>query len=147
MRIILVIWFAFFLVSCNSTAKKDPNKAMDDTARMDHSTTNSSAIAIQPVIIPVSDIPVSIKVKGKPVDLTKKYTFVACEREGDPDTTICRVGGVTEPTRLGSTLHNVIQEYLAKASPIAPKLEGRATATDAPNTLLTQLMGVGYEFR
>ncbi len=89
----------------------------------------------------------SIKVKGKPVDLTKKYNFVACEREGDPDTTICRVEGVAEPTRLGSTLHKVILEYLAKASPISPKLEGRATATDAPNTLLTQLMGVGYEFR
>jgi hypothetical protein len=89
----------------------------------------------------------SIKVKGKPVDFEKKYTFVACEREGDPDTTICRVEGVAEPTRLGSTLHKVIQEYLLKASPISPKLEGRATATDAPNTLLTQLMGVGYEFR
>ncbi len=89
----------------------------------------------------------SIKVKGKPLDLTKKYTFVACEREGDPDTTICRVEGVGEPTRMGSTLHKVILEYLAKASPISPKLEGRATATDAPKTLLTQLMGVGYEFR
>ncbi len=89
----------------------------------------------------------TIKVKGKPVDLSKKYTFIACEREGDPDTTICRVNGVSEPTRLGSTLHQVIQEYLAKASPISPKLEGRAVATDAPNTLLTQLMGIGYEFR
>jgi hypothetical protein len=45
------------------------------------------------------------------------------------------------------TLHKVVEEYLAAKSPIAPKLEGRATATDAPNTLLTQLMGVGYEFR
>lgn len=89
----------------------------------------------------------SIKVKGKAVDFTKKYTFVACERDGDPDTTICRVEGVGEPTRLGGTLHKIIQEYLVKASPIAPTLEGRATATDAPNTLLTQLMGVGYEFR
>lgn len=89
----------------------------------------------------------SIKVKGKSVDFTERYTFVACEREGDPDTTICRVEEVSEPTRLGSTLHKVVQEYLAKVSPISPKLEGRATATDAPNTLLTQLMGVGYEFR
>jgi len=89
----------------------------------------------------------SIRIKGKPVDLTKKYTFIACEREGDPDTTICRVDGVAEPTRLGMTLHQVIEEYLSHASPIAPKLEGRATATDAPNTLLTQLMGIGYEFR
>lgn len=89
----------------------------------------------------------SIKIKGKPLDFNRKYTFVACEREGDPDTTICRVDGVAEPTRLGMTLHQVVQEYLAVASPISPKLEGRAIATDAPNTLLTQLMGVGYEFR
>jgi len=89
----------------------------------------------------------SMKVKGKPVNLAKAYTFVACEREGDPDTTICRIDDVESPMRLNSTLHKVIQEYLAQASPIAPKLEGRATATDAPNTLLTQLMGIGYEFR
>jgi sulfur-oxidizing protein SoxB len=88
-----------------------------------------------------------IKVKGKPVDLKKTYTFIACEREGDPDTTICRVDGVAEPTRMGMTLHKIVEEYLKTASPISPKLEGRATATDAPNTLLTQLMGVGYEFR
>ena len=88
-----------------------------------------------------------IKVGGKPLDLEKTYSFVACEREGDPDTTICRVEGVSEPKRLGSTLHSVIEEYLKVNSPIAPKLEGRCTATDAPNTLLTQLMGFGYEFR
>ena len=88
-----------------------------------------------------------LKVKGKSVDMKKTYTFVACEREGDPDTTICRIDNVTAPTKLGVTLHGVVQEYLAKHSPISPKLEGRATATDAPATLLTQLMGVGYEFR
>ena len=88
-----------------------------------------------------------IKVKGKPVDMKKTYSFVACEREGDPDTTICRVDNVAEPKRLGASLHSVIQEYLAKHSPIAPTLEGRASATDEPNTLLTQLMGFGYEFR
>ena len=88
-----------------------------------------------------------IKVGGKPLDLEKIYSFVACERDGDPDTTICRVEGVSEPKRLGATLHSVIEEYLNIHSPISPKLEGRCTATDAPNTLLTQLMGVGYEFR
>ena len=88
-----------------------------------------------------------IKVAGVPLDLEKTYSFVACEREGDPDTTICRVENVSEPKRLGYTLHSVIEEYLKLHSPIAPKLEGRCTATDAPNTLLTQLMGFGYEFR
>jgi 2',3'-cyclic-nucleotide 2'-phosphodiesterase (5'-nucleotidase family) len=88
-----------------------------------------------------------IKVAGKPLVMEKEYSFVACEREGDPDTTICRVEGVKEPKRLGATLHSVIEEYLKIHSPVAPKMEGRCTATDAPHTLLTQLMGFGYEFR
>ena len=88
-----------------------------------------------------------IKVKGKPIDMKKTYTFIACEREGDPDTTICRMTDVAEPEKLGATLHSVVVEYLAANSPIAPKLEGRAVATDAPPTLLTQLSGFGYEFR
>ncbi len=88
-----------------------------------------------------------IKVADQPLDLQKIYSFVACEREGDPDTTICRVEGVKNPKRLGATLHSVIEEYLKLHSPISPKLEGRCLATDAPNSLLTQLMGFGYEFR
>lgn len=88
-----------------------------------------------------------IKVKGESLDRAKTYSFVACEREGDPDTTICRVDNVAEPKRLGFTLHSIIEEYLSKHSPIAPVLENRATATDAPNSLLTQLSGFGYEFR
>jgi S-sulfosulfanyl-L-cysteine sulfohydrolase len=88
-----------------------------------------------------------IKVKGQSIDLNKTYTIVACERDGDPDDTLCRVENVSQPTRLGTSLHRIIEEYLAKHSPISPKLEGRATATDAPQTLLTQLAGFGYEFR
>jgi len=55
--------------------------------------------------------------------------------------------GVKEPTKMGATLHSVIEAYLKEFSPIAPKVEGRCTVTDAPNDLLTQVAGVGYEFR
>ena len=88
-----------------------------------------------------------IKVAGQPIDLNREYSFIACEREGDPDTTICRVQGVKQPKLLGYTMHKVIEEYLAVHSPIAPVIEGRCTATDAPATLLTQVTGLGYEFR
>jgi S-sulfosulfanyl-L-cysteine sulfohydrolase len=88
-----------------------------------------------------------IKVAGNPIDLNKEYSFIACEREGDPDTTICRMQGVQKPKLLGQTMHKVIEEYLAVHSPIAPVIEGRCTATDAPATLLTQVSGLGYEFR
>lgn len=35
-----------------------------------------------------------------------------------------------------------MEEYLAAHSPVAPKIEGRAVATDAPSTLLTQVLGL-----
>jgi hypothetical protein len=47
----------------------------------------------------------------------------------------------------GIMLHDVIEEYLAEFSPVAPKLDGRAVATDALPTLLTQVKGVNYQFR
>jgi hypothetical protein len=55
--------------------------------------------------------------------------------------------GIKKPTKMGTTLHSVIEEYLKEFSLISPKLEGRCTATDAPQDLLTQVTGVGYEFR
>ncbi|MES2763446.1 MAG: bifunctional metallophosphatase/5'-nucleotidase [Bacteroidota bacterium] len=87
------------------------------------------------------------KIAGEPLDLTKEYSIIACEREGDPDDTLCRVEKVKDPKRLSMLLHDVIEEYLKANSPVAPKLEGRSTATDEPNTLLTQLRGTTYEFR
>ena len=88
-----------------------------------------------------------IKVKGEPVDMNKEYSIVACEREGDPDDTICRIEKVKQPKKTGVVMHQVIEEYLAANSPVSPKLERRATATDQPQTLLTQLQGTTYEFR
>jgi len=88
-----------------------------------------------------------VTVGGKEVVMSKEYSFVACERDGDPDTTICRVEGVSSPKLLGYDLHKIMEEYLAIHSPVAPKLEGRCIATDAPANLLTQLRGRGYEFR
>lgn len=87
------------------------------------------------------------KIGGKPVDLTKEYKILACEREGDPNDTICRMEKVKNPTLLKTFMHDVIEEYLKVKSPVSPKLEKRATATDEPNTLLTQLRGTTYEFR
>jgi hypothetical protein len=88
-----------------------------------------------------------VKVKGSPIEMDKQYSVVACEREGDPDDTLCRIEKVQQPKKLGANLHQVIEEYLAIHSPIAPRLENRATATDQPATLLTQLQGTTYEFR
>ncbi len=89
----------------------------------------------------------SVKVGGEPIDMTKEYSIVACEREGDPDDTLCRIEHVKNPKKSPLLMHDVIIEYLKDHSPVTPKLEGRAIATDEPQTLLTQLKGTSYEFR
>ena len=88
-----------------------------------------------------------VKVKSEPINMTKEYSIVACEREGDPEDILCRVENVKDSKLLGILMHDVIEEYLAVHSPVSPKLEQRATATDQPATLLTQLQGTTYEFR
>ena len=88
-----------------------------------------------------------VKVNGESINLEKEYSIVACEREGDPNDTLCRIEHVKEPKKTPNLLHDVIIEYLKQHSPVSPKIEGRATATDEPQTLLTQLKGTSYEFR
>ena len=88
-----------------------------------------------------------IKVGKKPIDLAHTYLIAACEREGDPDDTLCRMEKVKNPRRANATMHNILREYFALHSPVSPKVEGRITATDAPQDLLSQLEGYDYTFR
>lgn len=88
-----------------------------------------------------------VLIKNEKLDPDRIYTMVACEREGDPDNMLCRMMNVHNPVSQGIMLHDVIEDYLAEFSPVSPKLEGRAVATDAEPTLLTQVLGVNYQFR
>jgi 2',3'-cyclic-nucleotide 2'-phosphodiesterase (5'-nucleotidase family) len=88
-----------------------------------------------------------VTVNEQPLISRKRYTVVGCEREGDPDNTVCRIANVAEPRRLDINVHQVVTEYLAKHSPVAPRLEGRAVATDAPADLLSQVESTTYRFR
>jgi len=65
MRIIGTIFLAILLFGCNSSSKKNPNQAMDDTARMDHPPVTPVITPVTPVKIAASDVPASFKVKGK----------------------------------------------------------------------------------
>ena len=89
----------------------------------------------------------TVKIKGQPLDKNKMYKIVACEREGDPNDTLCRIEKVSNPVATQITLHTVIKEYLAANGVVSPKLEGRTIATDQPTTLLTQLQGTTYNFK
>jgi 2',3'-cyclic-nucleotide 2'-phosphodiesterase (5'-nucleotidase family) len=88
-----------------------------------------------------------VEVQGQPLERNKSYTLLGCEREGDPDNVVCRLGEVADPRRHDITVHRVVTEYLAQHSPVAPVIEGRAVATDAPSDLLSQVEGTSYRFR
>ena len=89
----------------------------------------------------------AIKIADRPIDLQKIYLVAACERAGDPDDTLCRLEKVANPRRAGITMHAILREYLARFSPVSPRVEGRITASDAPQNLLSQLEGYDYSFR
>ena len=88
-----------------------------------------------------------VLIGGRPLEAEKVYSLLACEREGDPVDTMCRMRGVAKPRRLNAKLHHVMEAYLAKFSPVAPRIEGRAVAVDAPGPLLSQVEGTPYRFR
>lgn len=88
-----------------------------------------------------------VKVGNSLIDNNKIYTICACERDGDPADMLCRMRNVQNPKNTPYTLHGTMLEYLKKNSPVTPTPEKNAIILDAPNTLLSQVTGVDYEFR
>jgi S-sulfosulfanyl-L-cysteine sulfohydrolase len=86
-------------------------------------------------------------VHDKAIDVAKIYRISACERDGDPSDTICRIKGVANTRDTPFSLHAILKEYLATNSPVTPTLPLSAKVLDAPQTLLTQVHGVDYQFR
>ncbi|MDP1744923.1 MAG: 5'-nucleotidase C-terminal domain-containing protein, partial [Bacteroidota bacterium] len=89
----------------------------------------------------------SATIKGKELDPDKLYSILACERDGDPADMLCRMKGVADAKNTTSTLHTVMLDYLKVNSPITPTPPHNAKILDAPDTLLSQVTGVDYQFR
>jgi hypothetical protein len=87
-----------------------------------------------------------ITIGDQPLDPNRNYVFAACERGGDPPDVLCRIKGVRDRFDLPFTLHDAVERYLRLHSPVGPKIEGRVTATDLPQTTLGQLPGTEYQF-
>jgi 2',3'-cyclic-nucleotide 2'-phosphodiesterase (5'-nucleotidase family) len=86
-------------------------------------------------------------VGGLPLDRQKIYSILACERDGDPVDMLCRIKGVSNPKNTAYTLHKVMESYLTTMKVVTPQPKGNAKVLDAPQTLLTQVTGVPYEFK
>lgn len=87
-----------------------------------------------------------IKIGDAPIDLSKTYSICACERDGDPPDTLCRMRNVSNAKNTTHTLHSVLREYLSANSPVTPTPPVNADILDAPQTILTQVTGVDYTF-
>jgi len=88
-----------------------------------------------------------VHIGGVPLVLEKVYSICACERDGDPDDMLCRIKNVKNARNTDYTLHDMMRAYLKNNSPVSPEPQKNAQALDAPETLLTQVWGVDYEFR
>ncbi len=88
----------------------------------------------------------TITVGGQPLNLAKEYTVGACERDGDPETMLCRIPNVKNGKNTPYTLHQTMRDYLAKNSPVTPTPRGDVRILDAPQALLSQVFGVDYQF-
>ena len=86
------------------------------------------------------------EVNGKALDPAKTYKICACERDGDPADMLCRMRGVKDARNTPFTLHSVLKEYLSVHSPVNPLPPLSAKVLDAPQSLLTQVTGVDYQF-
>ncbi|MCE2788589.1 MAG: bifunctional metallophosphatase/5'-nucleotidase [Saprospiraceae bacterium] len=88
----------------------------------------------------------SIVVGNDPLEPEKVYSICACERDGDPADMICRMKQVKDTSVLPITLHQTLLDYLAANSPVNPIPRKFAQALDVPETLLSQVTGVPYQF-
>ena len=68
----------------------------------------------------------AIMVNGEPMKDDEFYTISACVRPGDPIDNLCRMSNVKDVEVMDYTIHEVVEEYLKKNSPVSPTLEGRA---------------------
>ena len=80
-----------------------------------------------------------VKVGGEPIDLDKTYTLTACEREGEPDSTLCRIPNADNTEVYELDAHEAVRQYLRQRDHVESALEQRVNALDRPGILRTQM--------
>jgi S-sulfosulfanyl-L-cysteine sulfohydrolase len=79
-----------------------------------------------------------IKVHDRPLQENRFYSVTTCAREGDPETTLCRIPDGKDIKILDFDAHEAVRKYLKKHSPInQPKME-RVQALDLPGQVRSQ---------
>ena len=89
----------------------------------------------------------SILVNGEPLQPDEYYTISACVRPGDPIDNLCRIPDVKDVEVMDYTIHEAVEEYLKKHSPVSPKLEKRAYCSYLGTNSFSTVPGTEYEFQ
>lgn len=89
----------------------------------------------------------SISIKGEPMQMDEYYTISACVRPGDPIDNLCRIPNVKDVEVMDYTIHDAVEEYLRKNSPVSPKLEKRAYCEYLGNNSFSTVPGTDYLFQ
>ncbi|OBX24924.1 5'-nucleotidase [Gelidibacter algens] len=88
-----------------------------------------------------------ITVNGEPMNDDQYYTVSACVRPGDPIDNLCRMPNVKDVEIKDYTIHEVVEEYLQKNSPVSPVLEGRAYCDYLGVYSFSTVPGTDYKFQ
>jgi S-sulfosulfanyl-L-cysteine sulfohydrolase len=79
-----------------------------------------------------------VLVDGEPLEMDRTYTLTACEREGEPDHTLCRIPHAKNTEVHELDAHEAVRQYLRDRDHVESALEGRVNALDRPGILRTQ---------
>ena len=79
-----------------------------------------------------------ILVGDAPLDDERTYRVAACEREGDPPDTLCRIAQARNVTTLDRDVHDVVRAYLARTPEVGASLTPRVVADDLPARVFSQ---------
>ena len=88
----------------------------------------------------------SVTVNGEKIQDDEYYTISACVRPGDPIDNLCRMPNVKNVEVQDYTIHEVVEEYLQKHSPVSPTLDGRSYCEYLGEKSFSTVPGTDYEF-
>jgi sulfur-oxidizing protein SoxB len=88
-----------------------------------------------------------VTIQGQPLNLQKTYRMASCNRTGEPLHVLCRMPNAQNVQILPYTLHEAVEAYLLQYGTIAPRIDGRAIASDLGETTFSQMPETGYRFR
>lgn len=81
-----------------------------------------------------------MQVNGHPVEASRAYTITSCEREGDAESTLCRMRDVADVHLLDVDAHDAVRSYLQAHSPISMDQPRRVIPLDISPTVRSQFI-------